>query len=372
MRWLPWVVGILAFGAGFGLAALVYHLTWLPWGLEFFSLLLAGGFGGIAQALATGADRLRFPGLVPPDQETDRPAWDAGFLADAFIGMLGAVASLMFALALLSDKFFGVTQGQAQTDFPIPPWARMVAFGALTGFASRQLLPALSKRLVNMVTEQVRERVNQVEQRANNRLEAIQAQAEIAQLTAIAANPPPAVAAAAAAVAAPAAAAAAAFVATGAAAAPGWVYEIEHLVQQYNAINNPDYEARMAARMETARAMLVILDRAHVASAVLVPEVQNHPETAWVLVLATLIASRPEANDAVRLFDAYDLRLADAAVRRESKFILYRVLLAVIALYDSHHLPVAHRGRAQQIAQECLEIPDDRLRKRANAVLQLL
>jgi hypothetical protein len=273
----------------------------------------------------------------------------------------------MFALALLSDKFFGTVQGQLP-DVAIPSWARVLAFGAVTGFASRQLLPALSKRISNMVAEQVRDQVAPVERKAENRVQAALAQAEAVRLTAAAATPPPPVQALVDSATPQAIAQAAA---AGGAAAPQWVYEIEKLLERYNGIADPDYDARVASRMDTADAMLVVLTRHAVTSAELADQVRTKTEKAWILPLATLIAARPERGDAPRLFNAYEQRLSDSAVRRESKFILYRVLLAVIALHANRRLSAAERPRAKGIALDCKEIKDSSLRKRADAVLSL-
>lgn len=345
----------ITFVAGFVIAALIYHLTPLDWALEFLWLVVAGGCGGLVQALIVGGNKLRPPAWDPKDGQ-----WDAGFLADVLIGMLGAVATLVFALALLNDKFFGTVQGQ-QADVPIPSWARIIAFGVLTGFASRQLLPALSKRLKDMVAEQVREQVARAEREVDNKLEVVQAQSEAVQLSSAASNPSPAMkVAAAAAAAAPAG------------VAVGWIPQMQHLIGQYDGTLPADKEDRVAARMDLAGAMLAVTTQHALTSAGLFTELPNHTEPSWVLPLATLIAAQPGVGDAARLLDAYDLRLGTAKVRQDSKFILHRVLLAIIALHTNRRLSAVDRSRAKGVARACREINDSSLRKRAEAVLSLL
>jgi hypothetical protein len=361
--WLELLTGLIVGGVGF--AAANSYLTSIPWALEFIDLLIAGGFGGLVQALFSGGDRLRFPGWVPSAEEDGRPQWDAGFLADVCIGMLGATASLLFALALLSDRFFGAT-GNQPADIPIPPWARIVAFGGLAGFASRQLLPSLSKRLSDMVAEQVKQQTAAVEKKATNQVEAVRAQAEAARLAAAAVKPAPPVSARV-----QQARGAVAAAPPPAGATPG-LAELEQLVTDYAAINIADYDARVAARMEIAEAMLAVADQYNITSQDIYQQIQAKQAKEWVLPLATVIAAQPTTGDARRLLDAYDLRLGTPAVRVESKFILYRVLLALVALRENRRLPAAEKPRARGVAEACREINDPSLQKRADAVLSLL
>jgi hypothetical protein len=353
MRWVPLVVSLAAgFAVGFTLASWIYHLTLLPWGVEFFYLLVAGGFGGLAQALITGSDSLRPPRWLT---DADRPRWDAGFLADVFIGMLGATVSLLFALALLSDRFFGVV-GDKQPDLSVPAWVRVVAFGALTGFASRQLLPNLSKRLSDMITQEVKTQTAAATQRIEGtvtRLAALaQTRAEVAQLAAAAIPRPqlPAVAAA---------------------AGDGFA-RLRELVVGYAAINEPDEEARLAARMEAADAMLRVLTENGITSEALCLRIENEPAKEFVLPLATLIAARPAPGDARRLLDTVDARLGTRALKADATFILQRVLLAIVALHDKHRLPAAERPRALALARECRDLGVPDLARQAEAVLALL
>jgi hypothetical protein len=356
---MRWIAPVVAFVAGFAVASLIWRLTPLPWGLEFFYLLVAGGFGGLAQALITSGNRLRPPGWTT---DGERPTWEAGFLADVFIGMLGATVSLMFALAL-SDRFFGVV-GDSDS-----AWVRIVAFGALTGFASRQLLPNLSKRLSDMITQEVDEKTRavgqkieqtvgrKIEQTIGPQVELARTQAEIAQLEVAAVSPP-----------SPATTTAA--MARG---ADGFA-RLKDLVERYGNIRDPDEQARVAARMEIADAMLPLMVQEGVTSELLAQRIESDEakEKEYVLALATLIAARPGPGDAKRLLDAVDHLLNTPKVKGDSKFILYRVLLAIAALKEKRRLPVTELGRAKALAEECRRIDDAPLQRKAEAVLALL
>lgn len=65
MKLLWLVLALLAsFVGGFVLAGVIYKLSPLPGAGDFLYLLLAGGAGGLAQALLLNRDRLRPPAWV--------------------------------------------------------------------------------------------------------------------------------------------------------------------------------------------------------------------------------------------------------------------------------------------------------------------
>src|SRR5262249_41544101 len=103
---------------------------------------------------------------------------------DLLIGMVGAFASLIIGLAVLSERFFydtgvaapggagggeasggtGVARAFAGLVTSIPTWIRLASYGAPTGYASRRLLPDLSNKIANMVSGALDKGVrNQVE-----------------------------------------------------------------------------------------------------------------------------------------------------------------------------------------------------------------
>lgn len=266
--------------------------------------------------------------------------------------MIGATVSLLFAVALLSDKFFGGTGGKL-TEGVEMSWLRLVAFGALTGLASRQFLPGLSERIKKLVAKQVTERTaavrREVETRMGNQLELARSQTEIAQLAA-----------------APAAAVPVA------AGGGDPLARLAELAAEYLNINAPQQEDRVAARMRVAAEMLAVINAGGITSEALAGRIQAPADRALLVALASLIAARPQPGDARRLFDALDRALPTPDVQADSKFILYRALLAVVSLKDNRRLPADQAHRARALAEACLAIADESLRKKARAVLDLL
>src|SRR4051794_10084291 len=113
-------------------------------------LLTAGGIGGVVQSLIENRNILTLPNQV------DDRRFDLGFVSDLLIGMVGAFASLIIGLAVLSERFFydpgvagvggtetaggaGVARAFAGLVISIPTWIRLASYGALTGYASRRL-----------------------------------------------------------------------------------------------------------------------------------------------------------------------------------------------------------------------------------------
>ncbi len=344
------LIAVIAFAAGLGVAALYFELRLLPWGQEFFYLVIAGGFGGLAQALFTGNDKLRLPAIRT---SAEGRGWDAGFVADCFIGMLGATVSMLFALAMLSDRFFGVVDS-TKPEVSVPSWVRVIAFGALSGFAARQLLPSLSKRLKDVIEKTIDDKTKdlgaEVERQMVPQIDEIaRSHTEIARLNAVVAPPPQAVALAAA----------------GGA-------NLETLVREYMNINEPDKDARIAARMRIADAMLPQMVAHNTTTASLYDRLRNGAAKEYVLPLATLIAAQPGPEDATRLFDVVEQRLGTPAIKSESKFVLYRVLLAIISLNENRQLGPQQVPRAKKVARDCQAIDDASLQRKASAVLALL
>lgn len=354
MKDLLWPLALLtAFVGGFALAAWFYKLGLLPHAQEVFPLLAAGAAGGLGQALWANKGRLSLPRL---DTLEAGAQWDTGFLADVFLGMLGALVSLLFAMALLSDQFFGGTGGKP-AEGSDTSWVRMVAFGALTGFASRQFLPGLSKRLSDMVAKQVEEQTaavrQEVETKMANQVELARSEKEIAQLTVAASAPPDAEAAL---------------------AGDGDVFtRLAPLLEEHKAIKeaNPTKAGREAARTQVAAKMLGVLTAGRVTAADLAERIASQQEKELLAALAALVAARPEEGDAKRLFDAIARGLPNPQVKRQSELILSAALLAVQALHDNGLLG-DQVARARELATECRGISDRSLQKKARAILDLL
>jgi hypothetical protein len=92
-----------------------------------------------------------------------------------------------------------------------------------------------------------------------------------------------------------------------------------------------------------------------------------------MLPLATAVIVSPTAGDAQRLLDAYDVLLGrDEGVRANKKFVLYRILLALVALSDASLLSASERVRGRKVARHCLDLGDKPLKALARAVLNHL
>jgi hypothetical protein len=198
--------------------------------------------------------------LTLPNRLDDR-RFDLGFVSDLLIGMVGAFASLIIGLAVLSERFFydpvvaapgGASGGEAAGGagaarafaglvMSIPTWVRLATFGALTGYASRRLLPDLSNKIANMVSGALDKGVrNQVENdRTQTELLGILARTVRAQDQNVAQAHNQAVQAAQAVGAAP----------------PAPVEGLLPLVNEITAINEPDYRQRVARLREIADKM---------------------------------------------------------------------------------------------------------------------
>jgi hypothetical protein len=352
------VCWIIAIAVAISLGALIRWMWQLPWGPEYCYLTVAAALGGLGQACVTGGDKLRLPRRVT---DASGNLWDAGFLADIFIGILSGNVAIIIGMAVLSDRFFGTAPtagagGAAATLTSPPTWLRIVAFGILAGFAGRQLLPNLSKRITDLIDKQVEDKTkgvsDKVKREIEPKLDVVQAHTEINQLRTKVVPTPQFQAAA-----------------VGADAA---ISQLAGLVGQYAAVNNPDYNARVSDRMRIADSMVPVMTRNGVTSQLLAEKIAADDHKEWVLPLATLIAIGPGEGDAERLLDAVDLRLATPEIKSQSKFILYRVLLAIVALSENRRMPPGQVSRAKNLAAACQAIGDSSLRTKAAAVLDVL
>ena len=354
-RW--WVALLVGVVIGYGIGAVVYHLTPLPGGAQFFWLVIAGGFGGIINGIVNdgGQGKIRFPRWVETS-EKDAEA-DLGFLGEMLVGMLGAMVSVLVIALFLGKDPFGV----ADVNISI---FRLVGFGSLAGFAARQFLPNLSKRFTDLVERKV-ETLAAAAERDLERQAALQGElqktrTEVTRLTAEVAQK----------VVEP--------IEPGMAAAlpvPN-VDDLAPLVAEFDGITyatHPEYERRVEAMMDVAARMVAALPaNTPTIKQLLSDRVQATGDKGWLVPLATVIATLPRRGDAKRLFDAFDRALATPQDRERSKFILYRVLLAITSLKDARRLPREEAPRARAIAEACRAIDDANLKRRAEAVLTLL
>lgn len=348
LKWWLWM--FVALAIGFGIGGIVYKLTWIEGGVDFFWIVIAGGFGGIIHGLVNdgGSGKFRLPrGTTPTESEV---VADIGIFGEMLIGMLGAMVSiLVIALFLGSDPF-----ADKESDISV---FRLIGFGALAGFAARQFLPNLSKRFSALIEQKI-ETMAAAAEREQARQAALTAEEqksrnEIGRLAAEP-RPDPAV--------------------LRAQAAPN-LDPLESQVQTFAGITydtHPDYQTRVRAMMDLADQMVEGIPASPATKDSILQRVQSADDKVWLVPLATLIAKSPEDGDAKLLLDAYDLALNDPAVRKKSKFILYRILLAIIALSDSVRLPTDQQPRVQAIAEACLAIDEPSLKRRAEVVLEML
>ena len=284
-------------------------------------LLMAGGLGGLVQALIANKNKLQGP-IFDPVSST----YDLGIAADILIGSASALASLVVGMAVLNRQFFvgpdqAGTSGQTQVtvnkpapaptpgapadvtpagnpkvrsideenSFPsIPTAVRLISFGILTGFAGRRLLPDLSDRIAGQIAGQVKETVAR-EMKARD--EQVRTESEIVQtataaMTDLARGAPAATRAALAANVAP-------------------IQGLAQIVGKYMAITpttHPDATARVQAKMSVAAEMLAYtlhthLDTQTVASQASIAVVKLHtkllasalPNRSWTPVVIVAV-----------------------------------------------------------------------------------
>lgn len=240
-------------------------------------LAIAGALGGLAQALLAENGRVRVPAWDAAKHELD-----FGFLADMLIGLIGALAALVIGLAVLNQQFFASTEPPPGSVggglFYIPSWIRFMSFGALTGFGSRRLLPALSEKISEAIAGEVAEQVKSSEKRLMQQTETaaevlqgcIAGVATSAQMK-LAASAPPAVA------------------------------SLEALVKDYDQINEADYRKRLALKNEFASRMSAFLSQAGDQRNFLLSKIQPGASEAWVLALALAIIANPQLGDGALL-----------------------------------------------------------------------
>jgi hypothetical protein len=380
-RWFAFLLAAAFFTAGLVTGGAIFDFHLRPWVLTFLALVAAGGFGGVVQALIGHKDQLRWPGwaLLAPDDPDPRPRWDAGFLSDLAIGILGAVAGLIFAMGLLGDQFFGAVHN-TPSQVVAPPWVRIVAFGALAGFAARQLLPALSNRLANVVIDQVKQEMAPALLQLSAQIEETRVQSEVNQLRLDSRipTPPAAVLASQAHTAATASQAGLASAATPGAPPPPppWIATLDDLAARFSALPP---SADLASRTTLAEAMLAALTTANppVTADELVQAVGRRPDDAHLVALASFLAAHAGEGHpdqlASQLLDAVESRANDNPTTSPPAalaFLLDRVLLALLALDAQRPHAPSTAQRARRIAERALRSPDPALRRRASAALR--
>ncbi|PQO33401.1 hypothetical protein C5Y96_11180 [Blastopirellula marina] len=350
MNFLYWIGLLLTLIAGVLIGLVLYYFVGQEGVFKFISVAIAGGFGGMIHGLIEdgGSGKLRMPrSEITTDNDT---VADLGIIGEWLVGMMGAIVSiLVIAVFLGSDPF-------TDPNSPVSVF-RLIAFGALAGFAARQFLPNLAKKFSDQLNEEFKTHTNAAEKKIKDTAATSTARQEaLVEQTRIATRSQENVAA---------------FLAQG----EFNLETLEPLVQQFTAIthqSHPEYRERVRAMMNVADQMAELTPPTPAVKQVIAQHITSAQQKAWLLPLSTIIASKPEEGDAICLLDAYDRALSDAAVRDVSKFILYRILLAIMALSDAFLLSDEQKPRAQQIAQACQLIDDKSLAKRAEVVLEML
>ncbi|QDU75349.1 hypothetical protein Pan97_23790 [Bremerella volcania] len=348
---LYWLGIIVAVILGFAIGALVFGFEPVDGADNYFWVVVAGGFGGIIHGLIDdgGSGKFRLPRSVTT-QDNDVVA-DIGIFGEMLIGMLGAMISvLVIAVFLGTDPF--------TEEDPDVSLFRLIGFGALAGFAARQFLPNLSKRFSSLIESKIETMADAAKAEQARQAEVIaegqRARAEIVRLAGQTSR-----------------------LSLEAMRGQGATNfdSMETLVAELAGITlqtHPEYKERVRAMMDLADRMVEGVPADTATKQNIAGRIGSADNKAWLVPLSTLIARSPEDGDAQRLLDAYDAALSDPEIRKKSKFILYRILLAIIALVDSVRLPISQVPRARAVAQACLAIDDASLKKRAAVVLAML
>jgi len=327
-------------------------------------LLMAGGLAGVVQALIMNQNVLTLPTRV------DAGHFDLGFVADLLIGMVGAFASLIVGLAVLNDRFFhdpmvpattgstgtvaGTSRAFVDVVMLIPTWLRIASFGALTGYASRRLLPDLSNKIATMVSGALDKELGK---QVQNRIENDRSQAELlgllahtvqAQDQSLAQTHKAAVLAATAKGVAP----------------PAAIDNLLPLVSDFTKINVADYETRVAQKREKAEKMLGVAFMLNVSADDILTRIRSLPAGApdldgWLTALASVISLTPHPGDGARLLGVAGLA--------HQKFVKYRILLAFYSLKAQRLVDDNETQQVLAFIQSCLQIDDASLRKKAQA-----
>jgi hypothetical protein len=316
-------------------------------------LLIAGGLASVVQSLVENKNTIVLPG--PGAANT----YQLGFIGDILIGMVGAFASLIVGLAVLNDNFFqdppaadsGTSKALSNLVLFIPTWIRIASYGALTGYASRRLLPNLGNKIADMVSGAVQ---SAVQSQTQNLVENARSQTELVGMLAGAMSTTPHHAAPVAAV------------AEAREVPESPLTHLAPLVEQYMAINVGDEVQRVQRKCQVADLMLATSMQFGVTADQILARIT--PDAAdrdgWLVVLASLIAVAPHSGDGARL-------LGVAAHARQN-FVRYRILLALYSLKARRLLSGTESAQAEPFIQSCLQVDDPSLQRKAKAVLDFL
>jgi hypothetical protein len=317
-------------------------------------LLIAGGVAGVAQSLIENKNKITLPGPAEEGQ------YNLGFIADVIIGMVGAFASLVVGLSVLSERFFrdptvneiGNQKALADLVLQIPTWVRIASFGTLTGFASRRLLPDLSNKISNMVTSAFQV---EAKKQAQNQVEIARSQTELLGMLTEATH-------AQGARAIPHGAAPAAI--PGAApAAP--ITVLAAVAERYMNIHGND-EQSLALKRQTGDEMLATILRLGITANEIAAHItpQANDRDGWLVALSSLVATSPTPGDGSRLLGVARLATHD--------FTRYRILLAIYSLKARRLLTDQDIPEARQFARSCSNSQDPPVQRKARSVIQFL
>lgn len=300
-------------------------------------LAVAGALGGLAQALLAEKGRVRIPTWDAATRELD-----FGFVADLVIGMIGALAALVVGVAVLNQQFFATTvatpgsPGGALLD--IPSWIRFMSFGALAGFGSRRLLPALSGKMTDAIAGEVARQVGSSEKRLMQQTETT---AEVIQTSIDGVT-----------------SAARMKLAAGAALA---VSSLEALVKEYDEIKEADYRKRLALKNQVVSRMSAFLLQAADHRNYILSKIQAGASEAWVLALAVAIIGNPQLGDGTLLLNV--------ANNLSKLHIQYYVVNAFYALKLKRLLSEAEASAAIALINGYLSAADMSLRRKIEATV---
>jgi hypothetical protein len=321
-------------------------------------LLIAGGLASVVQSLVENKNTIVLPG--PGTANT----YQLGFVGDILIGMVGAFASLIVGLAVLNDNFFqdppasvsGTSKALSGLVLLIPTWIRIASYGALTGYASRRLLPSLGNKIADMVTGAVQ---SEVQNQTQNLVENARSQTELVGMLAGAIRKTPNQAPAVGAF-------AEARVADSREVTESPVAHLAPLVDQYMAISVGDDYQRVQRKCQLADEMLATALQFGVTADQILSRIS--PTAAdrdgWLVALASLIAVAPRSGDGARLLGI--------ATHATQDFARYRILLALYSLKAQRQLSSTESAQAEPFIRSCLHTDDLSLQRKAKALLDFI
>ncbi len=297
-----------------------------------------GALGGLGQALLAQKGVLSLP-----TRGADGGKLDLGFFADTIIGAMGALGGLLVgALVLrgLNPQLLAGNAGVGDILGEISAWVYLASFGVLTGFSSRRLLPAVSDRFMNAITERVQEETEKATLEITEAT-SLQVSTVLDQVSAFGElhlQPAPD-------------------------GSPTGLAALEKLVDEYDTLEGQTWEERVLKKDGCYSAMSRAVLASNVAAQDLVTRFVADHKQGWVLALAALASARPRRG-------LGDLLLAQVP-KVTWKHVVFRVVSAIGILATQGELTQGEAVQAETTFG-AVAVLDDSLRRKIVSTSALL